>query len=120
MKEKNLIALIKELYQTDELHTEYQDNDIQFVIDSQKDGNKLVFTVEVKDNEDKKQFESWVDTMPDELFKEVWESLYEIDPTLAKVYEGKNYKQVISKFKDKTKEVVNNKIHELQKLIDGQ
>ena len=34
MKEKNLIALIKELYQTDELHTEYQDNDIQFVIDS--------------------------------------------------------------------------------------
>ena len=120
MKQEELLkSLISDLFQTQELHQEYQDNDTHFVIDSQREGNKLTFTVTLKENKDKKEFEEWVDQLDDDLFNEVWEALSEEDNlhSLNELYESDNYKEVISKFKNKTKEIATQKIKELQKLL---
>ena len=57
MKQEELLkALITELFKTNTLHQEYQDNDTHFVIDSIKEGNTLTIKVELKENKDKKEF----------------------------------------------------------------
>ena len=121
MKEQEEIikALIEELFNLDELHQEYQDNDTHFVVDTNRKGNELTIKVTLKENKDKKDFEKWVDQLDDDIFNEVWEALSEEDElhSLNELYESENYKEVISRFKEKTKEVVNNKIKNLQKFI---
>lgn len=120
MKEEELMkTLIEELFKLDELHQEYQDNDTHFVVDTNRKGNELTIKVTLKENKDKKDFEKWVDQLDDDIFNEVWEALSEEDElhSLNELYESENYKEVISKFKEKTKEVVNNKIKNLQKFI---
>lgn len=121
MKQEELLkALVAELMKMDTLHQEYQDNDTHFVIDSKKEGNKLTITVTLKENKDKKEFEKWVDQMDDDLFNEVWESLSKEDNLhdLNDIYNNGNYREVINKFKAKTRELARNKIRELQKLIN--
>jgi hypothetical protein len=123
MKQEELLkALVKELFALNELHQEYQDNDTHFVVDSSKEGNTLTIKVQLLENKDKKEFEKWIDTLDDDLFNEVWESLSEEDNlhTLNDLYNSKDYKQVITKFKSKTKEIAQRRIKELQKLISGQ
>lgn len=122
MKQENLIALIRELMELDELHTEYIDNDIHYVIDSNRDEDEILrFSVEIKENEDKKEFEQWVDQLDDDFFQEVWESLSEEDNLhdLNEIYESPNYKEVIDKFKNKAKEIATEKINILQKLLNS-
>lgn len=115
-------TLITELLKMDTIHHEYIDNDNTYVIDSQKDGNELVIRVSIKENKDKKEFENWVNSLDDDLFNEVWETLSEEDNlhSLNELYNSDNYKEVIEKFKLKTKEVAKKKIKSLQKLINGQ
>ena len=123
MKQEELLkALVSELMGMDELHQEYQDNDTHFVVDSTKKGNTLTIKVQLLENKDKKEFEKWIDTLDDDLFNEVWESLSEEDNlhSLNDLYNSKDYKQVITKFKSKTKEIAQRRIKELQKLISGQ
>ena len=121
MKQEELLkTLIKELFAMDTLHQEYQDNDTNFVVDSQKKGNTLTVTITLKDNKDKKEFERWINKLDNDIFNEVWESLSEQDNLhqLDELYNSDNYKEVITKFKNKTKEVASRKIKELQKLLD--
>ena len=121
MKQEELLkTLIKELFTTNELHQEYQDNDTHFVIDSQKEGDTLTIKVQlIEENKDKKEFEKWVNQLDDDIFNEVWEALSEEDKlhSLDEMYNTKDYKKVISKFKNKTKEIATKKIAELQNLI---
>ena len=80
MKQEDILKeLVKELFNIGTLHQEYQDNDSQYVIDSQKTGDTLIIKVQFKENTDKKEFEKFVDTLDDDLFNEVWESLSEED-----------------------------------------
>jgi hypothetical protein len=60
--------------------------------------------------------------MDDDFFNEVWEALSEEDSlhSLDEMYNSENYKEVIDKFKAKTKEIAKKRIKELQKLISGQ
>lgn len=121
MKQEELLkALVKELFAMDTLHQEYQDNDTNFVVDSQKKGNTLTINITLKDNKDKKEFERWINKLDNDIFNEVWESLSEQDNLhqLDELYNSDNYKEVITKFKNKTKEVASRKIKELQKLLD--
>ena len=121
MKQEELFkTLIKELFEMDNVHHEYTDNNSSYVIDSQKEGNTLTIKVQLKENKDKKEFEKWIDTMDDDLFNEVWETLSEEDNlhSLNEIYNSDNYKEVISKFKNKTKEIASRKIKELQKLLN--
>ena len=120
MKQEELFkALIKELFALNELHQEYQDKDTHYAIDSKKQGNTLAITITLKENKDKKEFEKWVNKLDDDIFREVWESLSEEDDlhTLDEIYNSDNYKEVISKFKNKTKEIALDKIKQLQKLV---
>lgn len=120
MKQEELLKqVINELFSLDNLHQEYQDDDTHYVVDSQKEGNKLTITVTLKENKDKKEFEEWVNQMPDSLFNEVWESLSQEDVlhSLDEMYNSDNYKEVITKFKNKTKEITSDKIKELQKYL---
>ena len=120
MKQEELLkTLIKELLAMNELHQEYQDNDTHFVIDSQKEGNTLTIKVQLIENKDKEEFEKWVNQLDDDIFNEVWEALSEEDKlhSLDEMYNTKDYKKVISKFKNKTKEIAAKKIAELQNLI---
>jgi len=57
--------------------------------------------------------------MDDDFFNEVWESLSEEDNlhSLDEMYNSENYKEVINRFKKKTKEIASNKIKELQKYL---
>ena len=120
MKQEELLkSLIMELFKMDEMHQEYQDNDTHILVDTQKKGNELTIKVILKENKDKKNFEKWVKTLPDELFNEIWEALSAEDElhSLDELYNSPNYKEVIEKFKNKSKEIANRKIKELQKLI---
>ena len=119
--EKELIkTLIEELFGMEELHEEYQDNDTHFAIDMQKeDDNTLVITIELKDNKDKKEFESWVNDLDDEIFNETWESLSDEFglKDLNEAYNSDDYITVIDKFKERAKEVINKKINYYKQLI---
>lgn len=122
MKEENLIALIKELAKVDTLHQEYEDNNIHYVIDSERDEDgTLNFSVQIKDHTDKKEFEQFVDNLDDDLFQEVWESLSEEDElhNLNEIYESENYQEVIDKFKAKAKEIAREKINDLNKILEA-
>ena len=117
MKQEELLkTLVKELFGLNELHQEYQDNDTQFVIDSQKEGNTLTIKVTLNENKDKQEFEKWLEKVDDDLFQEVLEELGEtID--LQNMYNSPNYKQVINKIKSKTKEIANYKIQQLKSIL---
>lgn len=120
MKQEDILKeLVKELFNIGTLHQEYQDNDSQYVIDSQKTGDILTIKVQFKEDKCKKEFEKFVDNMDDELFNEVWESLSEEDNlhTLNELYDSPRYKEVIEKFKARTKKIVANKIKELQAYL---
>lgn len=121
MKQKNILKeLVKELFKLQELHQEYQDNDTHFVIDSQKENDTLTIKVKILENKDKKEFENWVNQLDQNLFNEVWESLSAEDElhSLDELYNSENYKEVITKFKNKAKDIASKKIKELQKLLD--
>lgn len=126
MKQEELLkALIKELFAMDTLHQEYKDNDSHFVVDSTKEGNTLTIKVQLLENEDKKNFEDWLQQVDDNLFQEVLEELSEKDGlsdinSLYNSYNSKDYQQVIDKVKTKTKEIANRKIKMLKKLINSQ
>ena len=120
MKQEELFkTLVKELFEMDTLHQEYQDNDTHFVVDSQKKGDTLTITIKLVENKDKKEFEKWLETVDDNLFSEVLEELKERDNlcNLNELYNSKDYKKVISKVQSKTKEIAARKIKELQKLL---
>ena len=123
MKQEELLkALITELMNMSELHEEYQDNDTHFVIDSQKEGNTLTIRVQLLENKDKKEFESWLQKIDDSLFEEVLDELKTKEglKDLEALYQSNDYKKVINKVKSKTKEIAARRIKELQKLINGQ
>ena len=120
MKQEELLkTLIEELFGMDNLHHEYTDNNISYVIDSQKEGNTLTIKVSLKENKDKKEFEKWLENVDNDLFSEVLNEL-EIDGlyNLESIYNSENYKDVIDKVKNKTKKIANRKIKELQKLLN--
>lgn len=120
MKQEELLkTLIKELFAMNELHQEYQDNDTHFVVDSQKKGNTLTIKVQLLENEDKKEFERWLEGIDDDLFGEVLDELKEREglKEIDALYNSKDYKKVIERVKSKTKEIAARKIKELQKLL---
>ena len=120
MKQEELLkALIKELFEMDKLHQEYKDNDSHFVVDSTREGNTLTIKVQLLENEDKKDFENWLQQVDDDLFQEVLEELSEKDglSDINSLYNSENYQQVIDKVKTKTKEIANRKIKMLKKLV---
>jgi len=120
MKEENLLSLIKELSAMNELHQEYQDNNIHYVIDAIRDGNVLKFNVEIQDTRDKEEFEKWASQLDDEFFSEVWESLSKEDElhSLNELYESPNYREVIQRFKNKARQIAKRKIDALNELFD--
>jgi hypothetical protein len=123
MKQEELLkALIKELFKMDTLHQEYKDNDSHFVVDSTREGNTLTIKVQLLENEDKKNFENWLQQVDDDLFQEVLEELSEKEglSDINSLYNSKDYQQVIDQVKFKTKEIANRKIKMLKKLINGQ
>ncbi len=118
MKQEEIMkALIDELFKLDTLHQEYQDNDTQFAIDSQKNGNKLIITITRNENEDKKNFEKWLEKVDSDVFEEVLEELGDAFD-LSKIYNSPNYKEVINKVQNKTKEVAARRIKKLQTLLN--
>lgn len=123
MKQEELLkTLLTELMGMAELHQEYQDNDTHFVIDSQREGNTLTIKVQLLENKDKKEFESWLQKIDDSLFEEVLDELKTKEglKDIEALYQSNDYKKVINKVKSKTKEIAARRIKELQKLINGQ
>ena len=119
-KEELFKVLIKELFEMEEVHYEYNENNNSYVLDSNKEGDTLTIKVQLKENEDKKEFEQWVDQMDDDIFNETYEALSEEDTlhSLNDIYNSPNYKEVINKFKSKAKEIAQNKVNSLTKLFD--
>ena len=80
MKQEELLKqVINELFSLDNLHQEYQDNDTHYVVDSQKEGNKLTITITLKENKDKKEFERWVNNMDDDFFNDELDNMDDFD-----------------------------------------
>ena len=121
MKQEELLkTLILSLKEMDTLHQEYQDNDIHYVVDYQKDNNNLDITIQLIEDKDKEEFEEWLKKVDDNLFTEVLDELQKKDGigNLNEMYNSKNYRTVISKVKNKTQEIAARKIQELQKLLN--
>ena len=110
--------LLKLLFENDELHKEYKDNNIHYVIDSVKeDEDTLHITIKV-DNP-KKEFEDWVNDLPDDIFQEAYENLSESEGLhkLDEIYSSENYQEVIDKFKSEVKKIANMQIEKLKTLL---
>jgi hypothetical protein len=120
MKNEILGSLIKELFQFDEMHEKYTDNDISFSIDLSKEGNTLNVKVTLNENTDKKEFETWVNQLDDDIFNETWESLsedYGLND-LNKIYESEDYNKIIDLFKTRSKEIALEKVKMLTNLFN--
>lgn len=80
----------------------------------------MTIKVTLSENKDKKDFEQYVNQMPDDLFQEIWESLSEKHglKTLNELYEGNNYKQVISLFKGEGAEILKKRIADATALLN--
>lgn len=118
MKEEELMkTLIQELFKMDTVHHEYKDNDSEYVIDSQKEGNTLTIKVTLKENKDKQEFEKWLENIDDNLFSEILDELSDNYADIQELYESPDYKIVIDAVKTKANEIVSRKIKELEKLL---
>lgn len=119
MKQEEILQLlIEELLQMDSLHEEYQLNDNSLVIDLEREDDST-FNIKVKINTDKQEFENWLKNVPDDLFSEVifqleGEGLSDLDT----IYRSAQYPIIIDKVKSLVKKLAQEKINELQKLID--
>lgn len=121
MKQELLLALIRELLQADEIHEEYTDNNVHYVIDSEKtEDNSLIITISLEeDNDDRKQFEKWAENLDDDLFNEAYEALSEnyLPGQIGDMYKSDDYQIVIDGFKEKVKEIAKKKIEQLEKAL---
>lgn len=117
MNELNFAPLIKELFEMNEMHQEYKDNDISFCIDSQKkDDSTLVITIKLNENKDKEEFEKWVDNLDDEIFEQTVATVNKhFNGKMNDVYASEDYKQVIDLFKRTAFKVAQEKINLLKK-----
>lgn len=116
-----LVALIKELMGLDTVHEVFIDNDTQIIVDSQKEGNTLNIKVELKDNTDKKEFEQWLEGIDEDLYFEVLEKInreYNLGD-LDELYNSGDYHVAIDTIKKVTKEVINEKVLGLQRLVSN-
>lgn len=122
MKQEEIFkSLIRELFEIDTTHQEYQDNDAHFVVDSQRNGNTLTIKVQLLENEDKKNFEDWLSKINDDFFSEILDELKEKEGLydLEGLYNSKDYKKVINRVKSKAKEIAARKIKDLQRIINA-
>lgn len=108
--------LIKELFKMEELHQSYQDNECEYTVDSTKNGNTLTIKVTMKENTDKKDFEKWTQTIDDDIFQEIMDSLE--GTNFGNLYNSDHYKEAINLFKNNTKKVIENRINTLKGLIN--
>ena len=120
--EKELFQLAEQLLQQNtEGHEEITVNGKTLTVDyEKKDENTMIVTVSLHENKDKKEFETWVNNLDDEFFNEVWENLSDIYglKELNDTYDNGNYQEVISKFKSTAKELAQQKINLLSKILE--
>lgn len=118
MEQEILTQLVKELFESvNELHQEYSDDNISYVIDAQKEGNVLNITISLNENKDKEDFEQWVNDLDDDIYEETIEALTNEIKNLSEIYKSSEYKKVINAFKSKVKEIAQNRICKLQSLL---
>lgn len=107
--------------QADELHEEYTDNNVHYVIDSEKtDDNSLTITISLEeDNDGRKEFEKWAEALDDDLFNEAYEAFSKnyLPGQIGDMYKSDNYQEVIDGFKEKVKEIAKEKIEQLEKAL---
>lgn len=114
MKNEFNIALIKELMSIDQLHEEYKDNNISYVIDATKEGDTLNITISLQEDTRKEEFENWCKSIDDDIFVETCEKFEELTgKTLHEIAEEELYDE----FKTVVKELVKSKIESLQSLL---
>ena len=83
------------------------------------DNNELIIKIYYS-QDDKKEFEDWVNKLDDDLFTKTWESLadeYGLKE-LNDIYETNNYQEVIEIFKSRARELAIEKIDELKELFN--
>ena len=95
---------------------EYQDDDVHYIVDSQRDGNTLHIDITLVENTDKEEFEKWLKQVDDDLFYDVLKELGD-SYNLDKMYNSENYKEVIDLVTSKTKELAKKRIKELESII---
>lgn len=111
-----MIEFIKNLFSADTIQQEYQDNDVHYIVDSQRDGNTLHIDITLVENTDKEEFEKWLKQVNDDLFYDVLKELGD-SYNLDKMYNSENYKEVIDLVTSKTKELAKKRIKELESII---
>lgn len=110
-----MIEFIKNLFNADTIQQEYQDNDIHYIVDSQRDGNTLHIDITLVEDK-KEEFENWLKQVDDDLFYDVLKELGD-SYNLDKMYNSENYKEVIDLVTSKTKELAKKRIKELESII---
>lgn len=115
MKNEFNITLIKELMSIDQLHEEYTDDNISYVIDANREGDTLNITISLQEDTRKEDFRNWCETINDDIFVEACERFEDLTgKTLHEAAEEELYDE----FKTVVKEVVKSKIENLQSLLD--
>lgn len=118
MKKELFNDYFNELLNLEEVHEEIQLDGIHYVLDITKDENSVTLKItnltNTKEKKDKADFENWLKMVDDDLFSEVLSSF---DGSIESLYQSENYQEAIDKVKSRTKEIVEEKIKNLYKLI---
>lgn len=126
IKNEILEALIK-AFKYDECQeaTTIQNNpEVAYSVDLKKIGDKLTITIERKklENQEKKEFEKWLDSVDDDMFQEALAKVQDITGTdaqqLDKDYNSENFRDIIDLFKKTVSGIAENKINSLQKYLN--
>ena len=127
IKNETLQALIKafDYDQCQEATTIQNNPNVAYEVDLKKDGDTLTIVIEKKklENQEKKEFEKWLDTIDDEMFQEALSKVQDITGTdakqLDKDYNSENFRQIINIFRQTISDIAEQRINSLKKYLNA-
>ena len=96
---------------------------VAYEVDLKKDGDTLTIVVEKKvlENQEKKEFEQWLDSLEDDMYQEALERVQKLTGISTKQldedYNSEDFRRIINLFKKVVSNIASDRITALQKLI---
>lgn len=125
VKEEILNGLVKafDYDKCQEATTIQNEPGVAYEVDLKKDGDTLTIVVEKKvlENQEKKEFEQWLDSLEDDLYQEALERVQKLTGISTKQldedYNSEDFRRIINLFKKVVSNIASDRIAVLQKLL---
>lgn len=125
VKEEILNGLVKtfDYDKCQETTTIQNEPGVVYEVDLKKDGDTLAIVVKKKvlENQEKKEFKQWLDSLEDDMYQEALEKIQKLTGRTTKQldedYNSEDFRRIINLFKKVVSSIASDRIEVLQKLI---